>query len=935
MLRFSYLPLLIFALCDIRVYAGRNSLAAHTELQQRRHGSTPEIVNRRGQSICSAPSGGCGYGLWNEDSCECNCVPPYCFNEIYQSCISPGACPNAFEGCTPHVDCPYFANPMTGKCESGSTVAAGVYTIFRTSQECCTTNYPSDASVCLATPPPTASPTTASPTTASPTTASPSVATAVVAESQITKPPTAGIEIEAVAENEVEEIVETETVSPPLTTVGIYLSPIPIKIHNLQPNFELNDDRKGDMEEIFHDKLITTNDEMNVTILSLELVENIFTGRYLSEILTLDLHTEVTGASIIPGSIHDAYQKALQDQMYDIGSSLKELWGPEVYSDSVILGIGDAQTTPAPSPQTPSLPELTFDPTSPNDDGGAKSVPIWAVVVFTILFAMLCGGLLFWQRRREKDLDRQAPTAPTHNISYFDEEMSHSPPSVISKMTHDTSHKMDSDHYQSHRSRMSSNQSRQKKADRGFNTSHNSRMSSNQSRTIPTDVVGFNTSRNSHMSCDQSRQSRSSSKQSRQSSRMDRVVNQGRQREANEAYEMSNTSLSIYQQQRMEPSSRDLNFNQSGKPGMDPSSRDLHFNQSGQPGMDPSSRDLNFNQSGKPGMDPSSRDLNFDQLHHSQLSSQDQPVVQSHDYRQDQSPDRVQVDQHAFRDYEIQSIAEEEVLKESVKYEKEESMQFENMKESVRDVKLAGSMQDDGYDGGKSSFFISNNHISVASVESDSDDDEDSTEENNVLGLLYYDGASSAGESVGRESGKSRRSRRTRGSSGKESSRYSSGKSTKYDSGKSSKNSSGKSSKYNSGKSGKSSKSKSSRSGKPRRKKTRSPKKEESNEHIPSGGTYSTNPSHEHIPTGGTYATKPPHDHINDPMIYSSPSAQLGTLDENKSIFSHGSTIRTEDNHRRSYATEDYDAGTDEYGLSFNSAGEDTSGYRDEPEVKL
>jgi len=70
-------------------------------------------------------------------------------------------------------------------------------------------------------------------------------------------------------------------------------------------------------------------------------------------------------------------------------------------------------------------------------------------------------------------------------------------------------------------------------------------------------------------------------------------------------------------------------------------------------------------------------------------------------------------------------------------------------------------------------------------------------------------------------------------------------------------------------------------------------------------------------------------------MMYSSPSAQLGTLDENKSIFSHGSTIRTEDNHRRSYATEDYDAGTDEYGLSFNSAGEDTSGYRDEPEVKL
>ena len=30
---------------------------------------------RRQQSSCSAPEKGCGYGLWNESSCSCKCIP--------------------------------------------------------------------------------------------------------------------------------------------------------------------------------------------------------------------------------------------------------------------------------------------------------------------------------------------------------------------------------------------------------------------------------------------------------------------------------------------------------------------------------------------------------------------------------------------------------------------------------------------------------------------------------------------------------------------------------------------------------------------------------------------------------------------------------------------------------------------------------------------
>ena len=34
-----------------------------------------EFDTRREQSLCSPPSSGCGYGLWNINSCECNCIP--------------------------------------------------------------------------------------------------------------------------------------------------------------------------------------------------------------------------------------------------------------------------------------------------------------------------------------------------------------------------------------------------------------------------------------------------------------------------------------------------------------------------------------------------------------------------------------------------------------------------------------------------------------------------------------------------------------------------------------------------------------------------------------------------------------------------------------------------------------------------------------------
>jgi len=71
--------------------------------------------------------------------------------------------------------------------------------------------------------------------------------------------------------------------------------------------------------------------------------------------------------------------------------------------------------------------------------------------------------------------------------------------------------------------------------------------------------------------------------------------------------------------------------------------------------------------------------------------------------------------------------------------------------------------EEDGYDGGQSSFFITNDNDEGQEPSDDSSEENNSSDDDvGVLGLMYYDGASSAGESLGaKESRLSRRSKRS------------------------------------------------------------------------------------------------------------------------------------------------------------------------------
>ena len=515
------------------------------------------------------------------------------------------SCPNVFEGCTPDINCPYFANPMTGKCESSSTIAAGVYTIFNSVEECCYANYP-DPSSCIP--------------VAAPPTASPSVQTVLT------------------------PIIDSPS---PLDTEGIfYLDPMSITFFNLPPQYEMNDDQRGMLEDIIQNVFLPTSSDFDTKVLSVDVIDSIFSGPDQESSQSFNLEITITGnQDIIPIELHTAFINTLHDQLYNIANMLRTSWGPEIYSNGTILSIADVQTTLVPT-HRPSLLDNDLDLSLQNNAEQNASTPAWAIVLIVLLLALFGGGIFLWYRwRMEKDVDERLPSH-NHNNSYFDGDISDMSPS---KMIHylnpgvqttiqtksDQSH-VDDMSFQSYRSQLS----------RGYSESPRSNGRSN---------INFNES-NQH------------------------------QKSKNKSVDPSR-QISCVQQEMVQY-----------RPKVDPEGT-KSFNES-----------MSFTQSA----------MNINRGHDRQQESKNANMTRSVN----------------------QDIAQPANL---------------------------NTFDESGYDGGKSSLFIVNESGDAKDdVSDDSSEDKfetnadgSSSDEGNVLGLLYYDGASSANESEARESRLSRRSRRT------------------------------------------------------------------------------------------------------------------------------------------------------------------------------
>jgi len=94
---------------------------------------------------CENPDpNGCGFGIWNPWTCQCDCTTGIC-SDNNEWCNIPCAGVkndiNPFAGCAPGWDCPWYPDSTKGYCISTMNIIE-TFTIYRTAQECCTANYP-------------------------------------------------------------------------------------------------------------------------------------------------------------------------------------------------------------------------------------------------------------------------------------------------------------------------------------------------------------------------------------------------------------------------------------------------------------------------------------------------------------------------------------------------------------------------------------------------------------------------------------------------------------------------------------------------------------------------------------------------------------------------------------------------------------------------
>lgn len=84
------------------------------------------------QFLCDIPTNGCTNGMFNQEKCECECIPPYC-PDWFGDCTNPtGSCGgNPWEECTRGEDCPWWANPMKDEsCTTGPKVRTSLLRVI-------------------------------------------------------------------------------------------------------------------------------------------------------------------------------------------------------------------------------------------------------------------------------------------------------------------------------------------------------------------------------------------------------------------------------------------------------------------------------------------------------------------------------------------------------------------------------------------------------------------------------------------------------------------------------------------------------------------------------------------------------------------------------------------------------------------------------------
>ena len=365
--------------------------------------ASSQIMSARELQGCSSTASGCdGPGLWDESICSCRCVENYCYDSFSGTCSTYGACPNDFADCTPKVNCPYFANQSTGKCDSGPDMLPGVFQLFWTELECCTTSFSWDPGSCITeTNPPTIRPTSAA-----------------------TLSPTTALDI--------------------FQTTGFALPEFSIRLHNM-PDVEINNVQQLKLTDVIRSIAEDEVRILNVIITSVDITDTIYSSkralrssiaeidhknlfssgqnshRNLASILSLSIEIRVSETALLPDELYSTIRGALQKRKYEIDREFRNTFGSDY--ENVIFEIEGMSTTLAPSLAPDNDPKIVISSNSnvqsssekkqnpivayeQGDDSTINTVTIALVSLFSILFVFIACGLVLWQRKRDLRFDK-------------------------------------------------------------------------------------------------------------------------------------------------------------------------------------------------------------------------------------------------------------------------------------------------------------------------------------------------------------------------------------------------------------------------------------------------------------------------------------------------------------------------------------------------
>lgn len=238
----------------------------------------------------------------------------------------------------------------------------GVFTVFWTALSCCQANFPTDVSKCV---------------------------DAATPEIVITPAPTSS---------------PTASVLPVVTSEEITIPPIPMTLINLPTPIELDEIQKRGVENILMNS--TSNDiesALNVTVQSMKVSTRMDAEEERNDTVSLDIQPIVIATSEMAYSVPDVSSSivnTLNKEKEEISSQLEKLFGPNKYTDNVILYFGEPISTPHIQPK-PELAPVSGPESNDSGKGSNNVLTIALASSFSALLVVGCGGLMIWRRQQQ------------------------------------------------------------------------------------------------------------------------------------------------------------------------------------------------------------------------------------------------------------------------------------------------------------------------------------------------------------------------------------------------------------------------------------------------------------------------------------------------------------------------------------------------------